>query len=140
MKFLSTIAVATLLAAFMLQPAFASAPTQSKQLSAILASVEASQPGQISEAELDDGLWEVKVCSQTGCEKLYINPITGKQVRRKATGRDSIPPKNSKKLSGIIRAIEAKAVGHITEVEFDHGVWEINTRLAVDPQTGKVRQ
>lgn len=53
----------------------------SKPLSEILKSVEMQKLGVISEAEYDDGLWEVNVCDVVDCQKLYIDPGTGMTSR-----------------------------------------------------------
>ncbi len=121
-------------------------PPNSKPLSLILKSVEEQESGSISEAEFDDGLWEVKVCATDGCQKLYINPKSGKEKRRKRTGSDEIPPANAMALSTIIQSVEARKLGTITDVEFDDGFWDVELlkrgheiELVIDPMTGEDR-
>lgn len=121
-------------------------PRGSNPLSVILKSVEEQELGNISEAEFDDGLWEVKVCTTDGCQKLYINPKSGKEKRRKRIGSDEIPPANALALSTIIQSVEARKLGTITDVEFDDGFWDVELlkrgqeiELVIDPMTGEDR-
>jgi uncharacterized membrane protein YkoI len=44
--------------------------------------------------------------------------------------RDETPPQNAKPLSAIIKAVEDRNYGTITEVEFDDGKWEIEVHQA----------
>lgn len=44
--------------------------------------------------------------------------------------RDETPPPNAKPLSTIIKAVEDRGYGTITEVEFDDGKWEIEVHQA----------
>jgi hypothetical protein len=60
--------------------------------------------------------------------------------------RDSPPPPNAKPLSSIIKTVEDRGFGTITEVEFEDGKWEIELHRAsgkeieihVDPVSGQV--
>ena len=44
--------------------------------------------------------------------------------------RDETPPANAKSLSTIIKTVEDRGYGTITEVEFEHGKWEIEVHQA----------
>ena len=44
--------------------------------------------------------------------------------------RDETPPPNAKPLSSIIKAVEERGYGTITEVEFEGGKWEIEVHQA----------
>ncbi|MDG6025918.1 MAG: PepSY domain-containing protein [Candidatus Brocadia sp.] len=121
-------------------------PRGSKPLSVIIKSVEEQELGSISECEFDDGRWEVKVCAIDGCKKLYINPKSGKEMRRKSTHADEMPPENALVLSTIIESVEARKLGTITEVEYDDGFWDFellkrgqDVELIIDPMTGEER-
>lgn len=122
-------------------------PPYSRPLSAILSSVEMQRLGGIAEAEFDSGLWEVKVCDARACQKLYIDPRSGRETRRRSTGAEEMPPANAKLLSTIVESIESTRSEVITEVEFDDGFWEVElrkdgrkTKLAIDPTTGEARR
>lgn len=123
-------------------------PPGSKPLSAILKSVEGQDLGVITSAEFDDGWWEVKVCKGPACHKLYIDPESGEEKRRREAGSDNeLPPANAKPLSAIAQSIEDSKAGVITEVEFDDGFWEVELRndgrkskLDIDPRTGETRR
>lgn len=60
--------------------------------------------------------------------------------------RDETPPANAKPLSAIIKAVEDRRYGAITEVEFEDGKWEIEIHQAggkeievhVDAITGQI--
>lgn len=118
-------------------------PPGGKPLSTIIRSVEAQSLGNISEAEFDDGLWEVKVCNSGACQKLYMAAETGEEKRRRKADSDEVPPAGAKPLSAVIESIEASGRGTITEIEFDDGYWKTQLRhggekikLKIDPMTG----
>ncbi|GHU46095.1 hypothetical protein AGMMS50289_18700 [Betaproteobacteria bacterium] len=143
--------------AFLLTPLSAWAgdvpPADSKPLSEILKAVEQQKLGVISESEFDndfwelnDGFWKVKVCNAGACQKLYIDPKSGTEKRRRKTDSDDIAPTDAMPLSAIVQAVEASGLGIITEVEFDDGYWKLELRkdarkikLALDPRTGAPR-
>ncbi|GHT93164.1 hypothetical protein FACS1894116_04620 [Betaproteobacteria bacterium] len=136
--------------AFLLTPLSAWAgdipPAGSKPLSEILKAVEQQKLGVISEGEFDDGFWEVKVCDALTCQKLYIDPKSGTEQRRRKTDPDEINPTGAMPLSTIVQSIEARGLGIITEVEFDDGYLKIelrkdgeSTKLVLDPRTGAPR-
>jgi hypothetical protein len=119
-------------------------PPGTKPLSAILKLVEDQRIGSISVAEFDDGLWEVEVCDAEACQKLYLDPLTGEEKRRRKTDSDEIPPANSMPISTIIHSVEDRGLGAVTEVDFDDGVWEVELlkdgrkiKLAMDPMNGE---
>lgn len=121
-------------------------PPDSKPLSLILKAVEEQKLGSIAEAEFDDGLWEVKVCAAATCQKLYIDPKSGAETRRKPTEPDDLPPADSVALSTITQSVESRQLGTITDVDFDYGLWKVKLlkdgrkiKLRIDPQTGKER-
>lgn len=122
-------------------------PPGSKPLSEVLESVEKLKIGIITEAEFDDGLWEVKVCDAGACQKLYIAPKSGDEKRRRKTDSDEMPPVKAMPLSTIIKSVEARGLGIITEVELDDGFWEVEIRkdgqkseLDIDPRTGEMKR
>lgn len=122
-------------------------PADAKPLSEILKQVEDRDLGRICEAEFDDGAWEVKVCSDAGCQKLYLDPRTGEERRRRATRVDERPPANARAVSVIVRSVEAQKLGVITEVEFEYGRWELKVRAAdrkiklyLDPRADDAKQ
>jgi hypothetical protein len=121
-------------------------PEGAKPLSEILESVEGQKLGVFSEAEFDDGLWELKVCEANGCRKLYIAPKSGDEIRRRKADSDEIPPANARPLSMIIRSVEAQGSEAVTEIEFVDGFWEVDlrgegkkTKLIIDPMTGEIK-
>ena len=121
-------------------------PAGSKPLSEILKAVEQQKLGLISEAEFDDGLWEVKVCDAGACQKLHIDPRSGMEKRRRKTDSDDIAPAGAMPLTAIVQSVEARGLGIMTEVEFDDGHWEVELRkdgrklkLSLDPRTGATR-
>ncbi|MCF6156553.1 MAG: PepSY domain-containing protein [Candidatus Brocadia sp.] len=122
-------------------------PPGNKPLSLILKSVEERKLGSITEAEFEDGLWEVKICGAAACQKLYLDPRTGDEKRRRKTDSDEIPLANAMSISTIIQSIEARGMGTVIEVDFDDGFWEVELRkdrqkmkLVVDPMTGETRR
>ena len=113
-------------------------------LSAILKSVEEKEKGIITKAAYDEGLWEVKICETGNCQKIYIDPVTWKEIRRRATEGKNVPPANSLSMTVIVKNIEGLNAGKIKEVEFDNGNWKAEVKkdgkknkLYFDPLTGE---
>jgi len=70
-----------------------------------------------------------KVCKGPACQKLYIDPRSGEEkCRRNADSDDEAPSENAKPLSAIVRSIEDRGAGTITEVEFERGFWVVELR------------
>ena len=123
-------------------------PPGSKPLSALLKSLEGQELGVFTSTEFDEGWWEIKVCKAGACQKLYIDPKSGEEKRRRqADSHDELPPANAKPLSAIVQSIEDRGLGAIREIEFDEGFWEVelrrdgrNIKLYVDPRTGETRR
>jgi hypothetical protein len=71
----------------------------SKPLSAILQAVERQALDVITSAEFDDGQWEVKVCQHGTCLKLYIDPRSGMEHRRRPDrSSEDLPPAHARPL------------------------------------------
>jgi len=123
-------------------------PSGARPLSGILASLEDTDVGVITKAEFDDGYWEIKAVKNGQRTKLYVHPDTGQIDRRKSENNDDdVPPSDALRLSEIVKGVEQRGVGVITEVEFDDSRWEIKVRdngkrvdLRVDPRTGEQRE
>jgi hypothetical protein len=148
-KFVTSISLAFAASLFPFSLSLASEipPPDSKPLSLILKSVEEQKIGSITEAEFDDGLWEIRVCGAAACEKLYLDPRTSNEKRRRKTDSDEMPPANAMPISTVIQLIEARGMGTITAVEFDHASWEVELRkdrqkirLLADPMTGETKR
>ena len=121
-------------------------PASEQSLSAILQSVE--KQGIVSSVERERNRWEVLVCQRRGsCHELYLDPVTGKELRRQREASfDRLPPPNAKPLSAIVAALEQRNLGNIVEIDFDDRVWEIDVlpeegrrlELYVDPVSGAI--
>lgn len=105
-------------------------------LSTILKSIEEREPGVIANAEYDEDLWEIEICDSGKCQKLYIDPITGQEIRRRSTDEKDIPQPNSVLISVIAAKIESTNGGKIKEIEFDDGYWE--AEIKKDGQRNKL--
>ena len=126
--------------------AMAVTPVSDKPLSAILQSVE--KQGTVSSVECERNRWEVLVCQRRGsCSELYLDPVTGKELRRQREASfDRLPPADAKPLSAIVAALEQRNLGNIVEIDFDDRVWEIDVlpeegrrlELYVDPLSGAI--
>lgn len=123
-------------------------PADAKPPSEILQAVEARHTGAITEVEFDEGHWGIKVCENRTCLQLLLDPRTGEERgRRTDRCEDSLPPRNRRPLSEIVRALETRGAGVIVEIEFDDGYWEVElrkdgrkTKLDVHPRTGRARR
>lgn len=126
--------------------AMAVTPVGDKPLSAILQAVE--KQGTVSSVERERNRWEVLVCARRGsCSELYLDPVTGKELRRQREASfDRLPPADAKPLSAIVAALEQRNLGNIVEIDFDDRVWEIDVlpeegrrlELYVDPVSGAI--
>lgn len=125
MIFLINVVSAFIIASFCMVNAADIPPSNGKPLSTIIKSVEDKTKATITEAEFDDGYWEVEINKNNVCRKLYLDPTTGNELRRKYIRcDDDLPPAGSLPLSTIIRYVEDHEKGIIVEVEFDDGLWE----------------
>lgn len=102
-------------------------------LSRILETAIEAHPGVLTEAELDEGVWEIKSCDTKACTKIYINPSDGKIRSTKKTGYSNLPNKDAEPLLNIVKRIEAAAVGDIVEIEFKRNQWHIDLTLTQAP-------
>ena len=117
-------------------------PAGSTPLSSIL-NANASADSTIVSAEFDDGLWELEVCATNACEKVYVDPKTGKETRRRAIRNQSRPAAGSVSIAQIAAQEEKGGNGTITEIEFDDGRWEVtldrngeDSKIWFDARTG----
>jgi len=139
----AAISVCASVAAIAAEPA---AATGDMPLSAILASVE--KEGRAVSVERERNRWEVLVCTRRGrCNELYLDPVTGRELRRQRENSfDRLPPADAKPLSAIVAALEQQNLGTIVEIDFDDRLWDIDVlpeegrrlELNVDPVTGAI--
>lgn len=125
-------------------------PADAQPLSQILEAVEKNHPGVIVSADFDERRWEVVSCSADGrsCRELRIDPRTAKTLRdSRDMNFDIRPPAGGKTAAQIARAIEARKLGTIGEIEFDDPVWEVTVhgsgvraKLYVDPVSGDIQR
>jgi hypothetical protein len=121
--------------------------TERKPLSDILATLERSDIGVITEVELDDGVWKLDAGKDDSWERIHVDPVTGEIVRRRPTEpADELPPDGALPLSRIVQGLEAADLGHVVEIELDDGWWEVELRregrrvkIDVHPVTGQRR-
>ena len=121
-------------------------PASEQSLSTILQSVE--KQGIVSSVERERNRWEVLVCQRRGsCHELYLDPVTGKELRRQREASfDRLPPPDAKPLSAIVTSLEQRNLGNIVEIDFDDRRWEIDVQpeegrrleLYVDPVSGAI--
>jgi hypothetical protein len=111
-------------------------PSDGQSLTAIVQSVEREGLGAIRSVEYErdwwqiSGLWEITVCKEN-CFKLYIDSKTGEERhRRPKNSKDELPPANTQGPSAIAKSFEDGKLGHITEIEFEQGVWQVEYREA----------
>lgn len=111
-------------------------PSDGQRLTAIVQSVERKALGAIQGVEYErdwwkmTGLWEITVCEER-CLKLYIDPKSGEERRRKSDDlEDELPPASTQKPSAIAKSFEDGKLGFITEMEFEHGAWQVKFREA----------
>lgn len=109
-------------------------PTGAQSLAGILQSVERKDVGAIHGAEYErdwwrlSGDWQVTACKES-CLTLYIDAKTGEERRRKSEDLDDeAPPPNAQGAAALARSFEERKLGFITEMEFEHGAWQVKYR------------
>lgn len=103
-------------------------------LSHLLETAINAHPGVLTEAELEDGVWEIKSCDAQTCTKIYINPVDGKiRSTKKTDHSNNLPNKDSESLLSIVKRIEAAAIGDIVDIEFKRNQWKIDIVLEQAP-------
>lgn len=125
----ASVALALVAAALLLAAPAAAADV--RPLSQLLAGLEADG-GVVTEAELEHGQWEVRVCTGAGCEERVVSPATGEVLRRKPKKAQERPPPGARPASAVAKALEASGAGRLTKLEFEHGEW--TATLRVDPR------
>jgi hypothetical protein len=111
-------------------------PTDAQSLAAILQSIERKGVGAIQSAEYErdwwrlSGDWQVTACKES-CLKLYIDAKTGEERQRKSEDLDDEEsPGNVQGAAALARSFEERKLGFITEMEFEHGAWQVKYREA----------
>ena len=101
--------------------------------------------GPIVDVSLDDGVWEVEAYKDDASLELAIDPKTGKVLSEHRDDTDARPPKDSLKLSQLLRKLEKAGHANIEDVSFERRYWEVETHrdreqheLHVDPRTAEV--
>jgi len=101
--------------------------------------------GPIVDVSMDDGVWEVEAYKDDASLELAIDPETGKILSEHRDDADARPPKDSLKLSELLRKLEKAGHGNVEDVSFERRYWEVETHqdgaqheLHVDPKTAKV--
>lgn len=120
-------------------------PAASKTLLEIVTKLETDGYGPITDVSRDDGNWEVETYKDGTAYELLVDPATGKIITEHRDDGDPKPPADAKKLSEIIKGLEAEGYTDINEVSFERKKWEVEAirdrtkrELRVDPITGKV--
>jgi uncharacterized membrane protein YkoI len=111
----------------------------------IVARLESEGYGPITEISFEKGRWEVEGYKDDTAYKSLIDPATGRTLAQRRHHGDPKPPANAKKLSEILKSLEAQGYAQIAEVSFEKSHWEIQVyrdrakrELRVDPVSGRV--
>lgn len=110
-------------------------PTDAQSLTAILLSVERKGVGTVRSVEYErdwwqlTGDWEVTACKET-CLTLYIDAKSGEERRRKSDELEDDVPPDVRGAAALARSFEEGKLGFITEMEFEHGAWQVKYREA----------
>jgi hypothetical protein len=109
-------------------------PADGVPLAGLVQSVEKRHAGFVRSIEYErdwwrfGGAWELEVCAET-CVKLSIDAATGEELAREADDpRDGLPPPETKGPAAIAKSFADHHLGVITEIEFAHGVWQVEFR------------
>jgi hypothetical protein len=109
-------------------------PSDGRSLTSIVQSVEQKGLGVIQSVEYErdwwtiTGRWKVTACNER-CLKLYIDPRSGEEVRRKSDDlEDELPPPNTQGAAAIAKSFEGGKRGYLLEMEFEHGAWKVEFR------------
>ncbi|MCI0548379.1 MAG: PepSY domain-containing protein [Candidatus Rokubacteria bacterium] len=116
-----------------------------KTLLEIVGTLEGQGYGPITEVSRERGTWEVEAYKNGTPYELRVDPATGGIISEHRDDGDPTPPANARKLSEIVRGLEAAGYTHIDEISFERRTWEVEAvrggtkrELRVDPITGQV--
>lgn len=146
-KLIGVIGICVLVAASAVVFAGEYPPPDARPLSEIVRSLEDADIGLITSIEFDDGAWEIETRRDGRWMEVHVDPETG-EIRRQQPNdaNDDLPPTDGLRLPDIIKSVEDREPGVITEVEFDDGFWEFKLHdgrrritLDIDPRTGRSR-
>lgn len=137
------------LAAIALAPAVAASsdaqPDGALSIVKIVRTLEKSDYGPIVDVSFDDGVWEVESYKGDASLELTVDPETGKVLSEHRDDADARPPKDSLKLSELLRKLEKAGHTDVEDVSFERRYWEVETHrdgeqheLHVDPKTAEV--
>jgi uncharacterized membrane protein YkoI len=111
----------------------------------IVRGLEKDGYGPIVDVSMDDGVWEVEAYKGDASLELTVNPDTGKVLSEHRDDADTRPPKDSLKLSELLRKLEKASYTDVEDVSFERRYWEVETHqdgeqheLHVDPKTAEV--
>jgi uncharacterized membrane protein YkoI len=111
----------------------------------IVAKLEQDGYHPITEVSLDRGQWEIEAYKQGTPFELRVDPTNGAVISEHRDGGDPVPPAGAKKLSDIVRGLEAAGYARIDDVSFEGRNWEVEAfrngtkrELRVDPMNGRV--
>jgi hypothetical protein len=118
-------------------------PVGSLPLSVLLKDAELRESGFITEAEFENGLWEIELSKTGEGLKLYYDPMNGEVVRQKNRRSSEEVSGEGMLISAIVQSLEHIGLGHIVEVELEDGLWGVELLgerrkyiLLIDPITG----
>ena len=120
------------------------APT-GKPLLEIVVRLEREGYGPFTELSFKRGQWDVEAYKDGRPYELRIDAATGRTVAQNRDQGDAKPPANAKRLSEILKTLEAQGYARIHDVAFERSSWEVEAyrdgsrrELRVDPVTGEV--
>ncbi len=120
-------------------------PAADMSLLEIITKLEDGGYGPFTDVEFDDGEWEIEVYKGDIAYELLIDRTTGEIIAEHRDHGGLKPPADAKKLSEIIKGLEAEGYSRIRDISFEWRNWEVEAirertkrELKVNPVTGKV--
>ncbi|MDT8318689.1 MAG: PepSY domain-containing protein [bacterium] len=93
-------------------------------------------PGEAIEAELEDGIFEIKIKKTNGeIEKVYLDAATGRPLEKAAISLDEATVIAQKEVAGKIIKVEFERSRYEIRIKSDDGVIK---KVYIDAKSGKV--
>lgn len=103
-------------------------PTNSVDLASLVTAAEKQTDKTAVKAEFEEGLWEITTCGPNDCDRLYMEPITGK-IRRQSIkpGHSKQPADTDVSLNQLVGILLDSGHADIMEIKYKSkhgGYWE----------------
>ena len=121
------------------------APPGGRPLSEVLKAAEDRGVSQITEATLDDGVWEIEARRDQQPVELKLHPVTLAVIEEHPDSQSVAPPTEGLTAREIALAVEKAGYGLVVEIDRARQYWEVEAyrqsgrrKLHVSPADGRI--